>query len=103
MGNHDIGYGSDVISFIYSFIHYIFTFFVITPLQIDEDNLERFINAFGKVDDIIIIEDHLIGIVNSMNLDPSSYEVYSFYSLLFILLFTFIFRSFSLSVVVLVF
>lgn len=52
VGNHDVGYGSDI----------------------TEAQLTRFELAFGKINDILIIEDHIIGIVNSMNLDPSSFE-----------------------------
>eukprot|EP00026_Physarum_polycephalum_P004367 Phypoly_transcript_04385.p1 GENE.Phypoly_transcript_04385~~Phypoly_transcript_04385.p1 ORF type:complete len:374 (-),score=37.57 Phypoly_transcript_04385:2-1123(-) len=52
VGNHDIGYGGDI----------------------THHKIARFEAAFGKVNDILIIENHLIGIVNSMNLDHSRYE-----------------------------
>jgi len=50
-GNHDLGYAGEV-----------------TPHR-----LRRFEKAFGKVNDQIIIADHVVGIVNSINID-SSYE-----------------------------
>jgi len=49
-GNHDIGYAGEV-----------------TPYR-----LWRFEKAFGKVNDQVIIADHVVGIVNSVNIDPSS-------------------------------
>jgi len=49
-GNHDLGYAGEV-----------------TPYR-----LQRFEKAFGEVNDELIIADHLVGIVNSVNIDFSS-------------------------------
>jgi thiamine transporter ThiT len=49
-GNHDLGYASEV-----------------TPYRI-----QRFESAFGKVNDAVIIADHVVGIVNSVNIDASA-------------------------------
>jgi len=48
-GNHDLGYAGEV-----------------TPQR-----LQRFEKVFGKVNDEVIIADHVIGIVNSVNVDVS--------------------------------
>lgn len=48
-GNHDIGYAGEVTA----------------------QRLRRFENAFGKVNDQLIVADHLIGIVNAVNIDDS--------------------------------
>jgi predicted phosphohydrolase len=49
-GNHDLGYAGEV-----------------TPQR-----LQRFEKAFGKVNDALIIADHVVGIVNSVNIDSSA-------------------------------
>jgi len=51
-GNHDIGYGGGI----------------------SQHDLDRFEAAFGKVNTRFVAESHLIAIVNSMNLDKSSYQ-----------------------------
>jgi len=49
-GNHDLGYGGEVNTY----------------------RLQRFESAFGNVNDALIIADHVIGIVNSVNIDSSA-------------------------------
>jgi len=51
-GNHDIGYAGEA-----------------TPQRI-----ARFEQAFGKVNDEVVIADHVVGIVNSVNIDSSVAE-----------------------------
>jgi len=51
-GNHDLGYAGEV-----------------TPQRI-----ARFEQAFGKVNDEVVIADHVVGIVNSINIDSSHVE-----------------------------
>ncbi len=44
-------------------------------MKITKRKLDRFEEAFGKVDLNFVIENHTIVVANSMNLEQSSYEV----------------------------